>query len=58
MLAPPTEEFCRELLLRARHYGWSGDYVEVEAFVVSICRDAGIELKPEELLPIDDVDDD
>ncbi len=44
---PPSLNFLEELRERARRYGWSGDYTEIEEFVKVLYKEAGITL-PEE----------
>ncbi len=45
----PTPEFLAELAERARRYGWSGDYIEVDHFVRAVYAQA--ELEPPDLTP-------
>ena len=40
---PPSKEFLDELVHRAKAYGWSGDYVEIDYFVQSLFDQAGLE---------------
>jgi hypothetical protein len=45
----PSPEFLAELAERARRFGWSGDYVEVERFVRHLFAEA--EIEPPDLEP-------
>jgi hypothetical protein len=47
----PTPEFLAELLERARHYGWEGDYHEVISFVRHLYAEAGMSLPEQEIEP-------
>jgi hypothetical protein len=38
---PPSLAFLEELRERARRYGWSGDYGEIQAFVEALYKQAG-----------------
>lgn len=42
------QEFCARLLLEARRYGWSGDYIEVDKFVESVFKELHVELPSQE----------
>lgn len=43
-----NEEFCSRLLIEARRYGWSGDYLEVIWFVEDVFEKLGVELPKQE----------
>jgi lysylphosphatidylglycerol synthetase-like protein (DUF2156 family) len=42
-MKPASKEFLDELNERARHYGWSGDFVEISSFVAALYEEAGLE---------------
>jgi hypothetical protein len=53
-LDKPTVEFLEELLERAKRYGWSGDYIEVQYFVESLYEDAEIDTSSLDFSPYED----
>lgn len=56
-LPPPSKDFLAELLERAKRYGWSGDYVEIDYFLRSLYHEAGIDISDAELEPYKDDDE-
>jgi len=48
---PPSLAFLEELRERARRYGWSGDYGEIQAFVEALYKQAGEPVTQSDLEP-------
>jgi hypothetical protein len=46
-----TKEFLTNLVEVARIYGWSGDYIEIEDFIMSLHYYKNIDIKLEDIMP-------
>lgn len=46
------KQFIERLTLLARHYGWTGDYIEIQNFVEWAHKQYGLAL-PDDLEPLD-----
>ncbi len=51
-----TKEFLSNLVEVARIYGWSGDYIEIERFIMSLHYYKDIDIKLEDINPYQNID--